>query len=336
MNLWLLDKSVRFAESTSGSHFWIAGPSDWWLAVLYGSLAVALVFPRIRPPRRWCAAILVSWIAVGFLVSLAHCNSSILQCTFVSVGHGSATVVELPSGQTLLCDAGQMGAPHRAAKSIAGYLWSRGITHLDAVVLSHADVDHYNALPDLLKKFSVGVVYVSPLMFQDQTPTLRALKAGLDDHKTPVRELRAGQRFSGGENCRIEVLHPPERGIVGSHNANSLVLSIDYRGRRILLPGDLETPGIDDLLAEEGQPCTVLLAPHHGSRQSNSPELAAWCRPKWIVLSGDGRWSTPEIDATYRAVGGCTLHTHLAGAITFTFDERETKVERFLEEKLRK
>jgi competence protein ComEC len=239
-NLWLLDKSVRLAESTPGSHFWVAGPGDWWLAVLYGGLALMLCFPKIRPPRRWRLGILAGWIAVGLLVSLVNRNSGKLQCTFVSVGHGSATVVELPSGQTLLYDAGQMGAPERAAKNIAGFLWSRGITHLDAVVLSHADIDHYNGLPGLLKKFSVGVVYVSPVMFDDQTPTLKALKAALDARKTPCKELRAGQRLPGGENCRIEVLHPPRRGILGNHNANSLVLAIDYRGRRILLPGDLE------------------------------------------------------------------------------------------------
>lgn len=333
MNLWLLDKSVRLAEKTPGSHFWVAGPSDWWLAVLYGGLAVAVCFPQFRPPRRWCAAILAGWIAVGFLVSLAGRHSGDLQCTFVSMGHGSATIVELPSGQTLLYDAGRMGAPARAAKSIAGYLWSRGITHLDAVVLSHADIDHYNGLPELLKKFSVGVVYVSPVMFDDQTPSLKSLKASLDSSKTPCKELRAGQRLPGGENCRIEVLHPPRRGIVGNHNANSLVLAIEFKGRRILLPGDIESPGINDLLAEEPLPTTVLLAPHHGSRQSNSPALAKWCKPNWIVLSGDGRWSTPEIDATYRAVGGRTLHTYLDGAITFTLDAKETKMETFLKPK---
>jgi competence protein ComEC len=91
-NLWLLDKSVRLAESTPGSHFWVAGPNDWWLAVLYGGLALALCFPKIRPPRRWRLGILAGWIAVGLLVSLANRNSGKLQCTFVSVGHGSATL----------------------------------------------------------------------------------------------------------------------------------------------------------------------------------------------------------------------------------------------------
>ena len=93
------------------------------------------------------------------------------------------------------------------------------------------------------------------------------------------------------------------------------MLAVEGFGRRILLPGDLESPGLDDVLAEEPMRCDVLMAPHHGSRKSNSPELAAWCRPRWVVFSGDGRWNVPEIDATYRAVGSQVLHTYQSGAI---------------------
>ena len=97
---------------------------------------------------------------------LVECGPSHgLRCTFLSVGHGEAVVLELPDGRTVLYDAGRMAAPTACCRSVSGYLWSRGLTHIDAVVLSHADTDHYNALPDLLERFSVGAVYVSPVMF---------------------------------------------------------------------------------------------------------------------------------------------------------------------------
>ena len=41
-----------------------------------------------------------------------------------------------------------------------------------------------------------------------------------------------------------------------------------------------------DLLAEEPTDYDVLLAPHHGSRRSNPPGLAAWSTPEWVVISG--------------------------------------------------
>ncbi len=72
----------------------------------------------------------------------------------------------------MLYDAGELAAPAAATRTIAGFLWSRGITHLDAVVLSHADVDHYNGLPGVLERFSVGAIYVTPQMFEKHNPAI--------------------------------------------------------------------------------------------------------------------------------------------------------------------
>jgi competence protein ComEC len=84
-------------------------------------------------------------------------------------------------------------------------------------------------------------------------------------------------------------------------------------------------------LTQPPRPCEVLMAPHHGSRKSNSPGLAAWCKPHWVVFSGDGRWSLPEIDSTYRAVGGKSLHTHDCGAIRVQLDGEDVRVSQFVE-----
>ena len=86
----------------------------------------------------------------------------------------------------------------------------------------------------------------------------------------PLRETWSGDRLSTGVT-QIEVLHPPRRGVLGSDNANSIVLAVEYQGRRVLLTGDLESPGLDDLLAEEPLDCDVVLAPHHGSGFSDPP-----------------------------------------------------------------
>ncbi len=91
--------------------------------------------------------------------------------------------MELPDGHTVLYDAGRMGAPTSCCRIISGYLWSRGLTHIDAVVLSHADSDHYNALPELLERFSVGTVYVSPVMFDQPNASIRFLRDAIERAK---------------------------------------------------------------------------------------------------------------------------------------------------------
>ncbi len=329
-SLWLLEWTVDRAGEIPYSHFWVPGPADWWLVGFYGGLGLLVAFPRIRPPRRWCFALLAGWATVGFAAAELRHDDERLDCTFLSVGHGCAVVVELPGGQTLLCDAGQLGSPTSVSRSIAEFLWSRGITHLDAVVLSHGDLDHYNALPGLIERFSVGVVYISPMMFDHPNRATDALQAAIQSSNIPVREIHSGSRLGDLGGCRVEVLHPPERGVLGGDNANSLVLEIDYLGHRILLPGDLESSGLRDVLAEEPTDYDVLMAPHHGSRQSNPVGLAGWSTPEWVVVSGGRRWDIRAIETAYAASGSRVLHTAEAGAVMVSIGPSGIEMGRFL------
>ncbi len=264
----LMEWGVNLGHRMPCGHFWLPGPPDWWLWGFYVALGFSVAFPRLRPRRRWCVGLLVVWIAAGFGASAWRHDRSRLDCTFLSVGHGSAVFIEFPSGKTMLYDAGHMGDPSAGAREISEFLWDRGLTHLDAVVLSHPDIDHYNAVPELLEKFSVGAVYVSPIMFEQKNDAVNELRAAIDRHRVPRPEVRAGDRLQAGADCLVEVLHPPRHGILGSDNANSLVLAVEYRGRRIVLPGDLESPGLEDMLAEEPRQCEVLMAPHYGTQRT--------------------------------------------------------------------
>jgi competence protein ComEC len=329
-SLWLVEGMVTLAQRVPLGHFWVPGPADWWLAGFYGGLGLLAAFPRLRPPRRWRLGLLAAWILAGFAAAGLPTDHSRLQCTFLSVGHGGAEVLELPSGRTMLYDAGQFGAPLAATRAIAGYLWSRGITHIDAVVLSHADVDHYNGLPGVLERFSVGVIYVTPQMFEKQNPAIRALHKAIVASGTPLREVWAGNRLDAGADCTLEVLHPPRQGVLGNDNANCLVLLVNCRQRRILLTGDLAPPGLDDVMAEQPLCCDVLLVPHHGSRQSEPASLAAWSRPHWAIISADRRLDLRPVVATYQAVGSRVLHTAETGAVSVTIDPSGMRVEEFL------
>jgi competence protein ComEC len=319
----LLQWLTETIREVPGSHFWVPGPADWWLAGFYGGLLVMALFPRLRPPRRWCLAVFAGWVALGFGGHFLHQPRQTLQATFLSVGHGCAVVIELPNGTTMLYDAGSFSSPQVGIEAISACLWSKGLLHLDAVVLSHADSDHYNALAGLLRRFSVGVVYVSPVMFQrGEDRALSALHQSIEEAGVPLRPISAGDRLLGGQGCQIEVLNPPRRGLLGGDNANSLVVAIEYLGRRILLPGDLASPGLEDVMAEEPWDCDVLLAPHHGSRQSDPPGLARWCRPEWVVISGGHRNDSAETIVQYRRAGSRILQTGTMGAVWVSINPR--------------
>jgi len=355
--LEFIHTTVAQVRVVPGSHFHVPGPPLWWVLGLYGTALLLAAVPAVRPRARWCTALLAGWIVVGLAApSLLRLPSAIsalasparseaeagtalggerpLRCSFVSLGHGLSTLVELPDGRCLLYDAGCMGSPERSFRSIAAVLWSRGLTHLDAVVLSHGDLDHYNALPALLEHFSVGQIYISPTMYENRNRATDALREAIRRSDVPVTVAYAGDRLGRSDRFSITLLHPPKRGVVAtSDNANSLVLSVECEGRRLLLTGDLEPPGLDDLMAERPLDCDLLLAPHHGGRRSNTPELAQWCRPEWVVVSGSaGRGSLSALRENYATLGSQVLHTGESGMITVTIGAGGMSVEPFLEQ----
>ncbi len=327
LSLAILENTVKWAAALPGARFWVAGPSEIWLAVFYLAVAIAM-FGR-WPPLRWQAALLGGWCAVGLLGAVwLHSPGDTLRCSFVAVGHGGAALVELPDGRSLLYDAGRLGSPSGGAQSISHYLWSRGINHVDAVVLSHADTDHYNALPELLERFSVGVVYVSPVMFKQETPALKILRESIEHAGVAIQDIYAGDRLLGGHDVAIDVLHPPPEGMPGRDNASSVVLAVQYAGNRILLTGDLEPPGSQALMNELPLHYDVILAPHHGSAYSVPEAMVRWATPNYVVVAGrfdDGRASRP----IYEAHGATVLNTAERGAISVTISPDRFAVDCF-------
>jgi len=323
--LWFLEACIGAAHRVPGGHFWVVGPPRWWLLGGYGAIALLAAVPALRPGRRGCLLLATAWIAAGWMAGRPQPPHGRLRCTILSVGHGESVLLQLPTGKNLLYDAGRLSSPDWGASSIASSLWAHRITHLDALFLSHADADHYNAVPELLRRFSVGTVYVPPGMFDRRNSSLEYLRNSIRRHGIPIEQLAAGDRLDAGE-CRIDVLHPPREGISGGDNTRSLVVSVAYGGRRILLPGDLESEGLDRLLKLPPRRCDVLLAPHHGSWRSDPPGLATWCRPRWVVVSGRRDPRGQPMAEAYRASGAEVLYTEDRGAVEVLLGDRAVRL----------
>ncbi len=332
-SLWFLQWCVDRVAAAPASYSWVPGPAEWWLVGFYGPLALWAAVPALRPTRRTFVILLTAWVAVGLIASILPRDKNRLECTFLSVGHGTAVVLQLPSGETVLYDAGRLSSPHAGARAVAAFLWSRGITRIDVVVLSHADADHYNLLPGLLERFDVGAIRASPVMFDKQGRAVQALAEAIDRWNIPLDEVCRGDMLQPGGGCTIDVIHPPRQGTFGPDNADSVTLAVEYLGRRILLPGDLEHPGVNDLLANDPWDCDVLMAPHHGSPRSSPPGLATWCQPEWVVVSGSRDVDLEKIATAYQGARGRILNTGEVGAVTVRIDADGLDVRGFLEDR---
>ncbi|MBI5761815.1 MAG: ComEC/Rec2 family competence protein [Planctomycetales bacterium] len=298
-------------------HAYTFGLPDWWLVGFYLAVATILWGGRTGGAARWGWRAIVAWCVLGLWGHFSTANQTGLRCTFLAVGHGGAILVEMPNGRTLLYDAGQMRDGPRAQRVIQNALWELGHSRLESLIVSHADADHFNAVPDLVKTIPVESLLVHPSFLDFRQPGVVAVSDAAFREHVPMRFLWSGDQLNLDDNVSIRVLHPPAgHGITGMDNANSLVLQIDYAGRSILLTGDLDGPGLEHLLRQPPTDVDVMLSPHHGSMAANPSALAGWARPDFVVVSNSRPDVIPKLRDVY-ANGSVILSTQQYGAITF-------------------
>jgi competence protein ComEC len=268
--------------------------------------------------------VIVWGLATCFLVTrAADLPPDTLEATFIDVGHGTSVIVRSPDKKVWLYDCGRMGNALGTSRDIDTALWSLGVTHLSGVFLSHADTDHYNALPALLERFRVDRVITPPEMLSDEDEGLMEMRSALLRHGVVVREIAAGGLREAIDDAAMSVLHPPPEGIDGSDNANSLVLCVEHAGKTLLLPGDLEPPGTESLISlPRPPPGGVLMAPHHGSLSMNADAVLAWVRPAETIVSGSTRAGRVEVREMLSVTGSGVHVTAVEGAVRVRMDGR--------------
>ena len=338
---------VEVAAALPLAYAWVAGPHGWWLIGWYACLTASLLWvsrDRLRQPLAW-GLVAGGWIMVGLVGSLvegaAAPRPAGLRMIAASMGHGCGVLVRSPAGRCLVYDAGRLGAPGAARRAMEGVLWDEGIGHIDTFVISHADADHFNAVPDLIERFSIGEIVVSEMFLRRDTAAVGELLLLARQARIPLRTVAAGDSFPLDATCRVRVLHPWHGDDTGRRsvrsvpdNEVSLVMAVEAAGRRLLLTGDLEGQALATFVAAGPDACDVLVAPHHGSFTSLPPDIARATAPEVVVVSGPGgrRWAdvqrayaTARDDGTPAAV----IKTGGQGALRIDLTSADMRAARF-------
>jgi competence protein ComEC len=200
------------------------------------------------------------------------------------VGQGDASVISTPHGHRLVIDAGPAGEGRDAGRSVvAPFLARQGVRRIDALILSHAHLDHYGGMGALLDRFEVSR-FLEPGEAIDD-PGYRGLLA-----RVAASGAEWG-RIGRGDTLRVDgveliALHPDtswsEWGL--DLNEDSDVLLLRYGAFEALFSGDAGIPAESDMKGEVGD-IEVLKVGHHGSAGASSAPWLAELRPEVAVVS---------------------------------------------------
>jgi competence protein ComEC len=261
---------------------WQQQASPLWAALIGVVGVIVLLLPRGVPLRYFGVFCFFPMI----FVESERPAVGDMQVTVLDVGQGLSVVIKTAK-HTMLYDAGakynlQSDAGNRI---IVPYLHASGVKHLDAIVVSHDDLDHAGGVPSVLAQMSVDWMLSSLLPTATMFKDTQYLKFSPKKHY----QCYAGQHWQWDE-VQFKVLYPELGSYDNEHvtdNNRSCVIKVSSTSGTILLTGDVEKAGEYQMLARDASvlKADVLIAPHHGSKTSSTQDFIQAISPKLVIFT---------------------------------------------------
>lgn len=246
-----------------------------------------------------------------------------LVVTFVDVGQGDCTLVQLPDDKVMLVDAGEASA----AGAVLDALGAAQVDKIDYLVASHPHADHIGGMEAVLDAYDVGEVWAPDA--PATTLTYEGFLDAIDKKGLAINIAVAGAEIvSDGASYTVDVLAPAEGTESEDMNDYSAIVRVTYGETSLLLTGDATAQEIVD--ARPGH-VDVLKAAHHGSETGTDAAVMAETTPAYVVMSyaEDNSYGHPDqstLDAV-AAAGAVACSTAAQGNVTVTLDGEQVSVE---------
>ncbi len=272
-----------------------------------------------------------------------------LTAVILDVGQGDGIFMRGPEGETYLVDGGSSDVKKVGQYRIEPFLKSQGAGVIDYVLISHGDSDHVNGVEELMERQNIGVKIKTLVLPMQEVwdEALAGIAEKAKEYGIRVVVIEPGQSIKEGD-MTITCIQPGNPGTEAENresegrdadeeyepgNASSMVLAVKFGEFDMLLTGDVEGKGEEQLtkqLEKRYRDCRweILKAAHHGSKNSSSEEFLRQVKPAYAFISAgrENLYGHPHQETIERLtdVGSKIYSTQGNGALIVEVEDGET------------
>ncbi len=293
--------------------------------VFFYGLIFFTAFTYLRKPFLKNAIFSISLIAILAPLTFSKWQRNqrdelIINC--LDVGHGQAVLMQFPENEKILFDAGSQFTNDAGRRIIKPFLNYSGTRQIDSIVISHNDLDHINAIPEVIEGCNVRTIYANNDFFAaDSNNPTKFLKDWFTKKQIAIRNIN---ELKINKPVSIKTLWPDvseDEYKFLSENDKSSVLLIEFAGRKILLCSDAEKAAQAEILKLNADlNADIIIAPHHGSANTQARTFLERLTPEIVICS----CSKTEFENRNRLIlNNCkVLYTGQIGSIQISIDKQ--------------
>lgn len=259
-----------------------------------------------------------------------------LEITVADVGQGDCILISTPQGRQILVDSGiRTPSFDSGERTISPLLRRKGISGLDAIILTHNHADHIGGAEHLLKNLAVGKVLMTHAGSDEKMPS--EIIRLCNSNGTEIHYPQAGDIAYTEDGVMFYFLFPdkdfkPAEGVENLNNS-SIVFLLKYKETEILFTGDAEKEAEEHLIRKYGEmlKADILKTGHHGSITSSSSGLIKAAMPQAAVVSCGqmNKFGHPSAEVLGRLshAGAMIFRTDTNGGVKIETDGHMTEME---------
>jgi len=219
-------------------------------------------------------------------------NNKFLSVYFLDIGQGDAILIESPSGNKMLIDAGAGKSILRELSEVLSFYDK----NIEVILVTHPDQDHLGGLVPVLERFNVQ--YIIESGNKASTKIFGRFENLVENSGAERIVAHRGMTINLGSRVVLLVLFP-DRNVYGlDSNSASIITKLYFGETSFMLTGDAPQKIEEYLVSLDGEilQSDVLKVGHHGSKTSSAPSFIESVKPKYAVIQAgrDNKYGHPH------------------------------------------